>query len=59
MRITLRSKSNNKTRLLVPIDEFAYAAFPVRVKRFVRHVPVAAGPQTKSNDARRSGRIYS
>ena len=60
MRIGLRTKLN-RGRLMVPICEFSFAAYPVQVNRVFRYLPDATSLQTKSHNLRRNvlGRICS
>jgi hypothetical protein len=53
MKIALRTKSN-RGRLIVPICEFSFAAYPVQINRVFRCLPVTRSPQSKSHDLQRN-----
>jgi hypothetical protein len=44
MKMSFQSKSVNRGRLIIPVSEFSFAAWPVRINHDFRCVPHALRP---------------
>jgi hypothetical protein len=55
MKIDLHSNPDNRERLIIPVSEFSFAAFPVQINHVFRCLPDAASSPTESRNPRQNG----
>jgi hypothetical protein len=53
MKIALQSKPDNRERLIIPVSEFSFAAYPILINHDFRCLPDAASSPNSSRRPRR------
>jgi hypothetical protein len=55
MKIDLHPLIDNRERLIIPVNEFSFAAYPVQINHVLRSLPDAASSPNQSRNLRRNG----